>query len=521
MITMDFAKGFSPERVVSASSLTLKLPLAPRLFYCHGWQSWSLSAWTDARHPLPVQKPELLHVMQHDPRYAHYPHPHGSWIGGVEMEDGNILLLGSLGLDAHVELDNSRLRGRYESGTGDWFIGYGTEQLVFSRYAELLGQRLGKSLVRSSPRVWCSWYSLYTAIDQSLLHKILNDLGDLPFDVFQVDDGWQVAVGDWMANEKFPAGMAALAERIKLTGRKAGLWLAPFIAVKSSKLFQEHASWFLKDQNGKFVSAGFNWGEQLYSIDTTHREALTWLAGLMKQIRQWGFDYVKLDFLYGSALPGKHNVEMPREAAYRNGLKIVREALGEHVYFLACGAPILPSLGLCDALRIGPDVAAGWENPRDAVLLYNPTIPGTRNAIRTAIHRLWLSPLVHTDPDVAYFRSTECRLTQDQKSLLQDLALICNFRATSDLPQWLAKDELERLRAFLEAKPVVTQSSRYVFHINDRRVDFSPAISLPDRPKGMDRIKRILIGWLGNQTWALRIMDNIQKKSFLRARRHL
>ncbi len=98
--------------------------------------------------PFPVQKPQLLHAMQHDPNYAYHPHPHGSWVGAVEMDEDNIILLGSLGLDAHVELVKNQLRGWYESGTGDWFVGCGTEQSVFSRYAELLGQRLGKAQYR-------------------------------------------------------------------------------------------------------------------------------------------------------------------------------------------------------------------------------------------------------------------------------------------------------------------------------------------------------------------------------------
>jgi len=157
----------------------------------------------------------------------------------------------------------------------------------------------------------------------------------------------------------------------------------------------------------------------------------------MKKVRRWGYSYIKLDFLHGGALPGRRHLDIPREAAYRAGLKALREAMGEYALFLACGAPILPSLGLCDALRIGPDVAGDWENTRDAVLLYNSTIPGTKNAIRTSIHRRWLDPLVQTDPDVVYFRSLECSLNDEQKSLLQDLALVCNFNATSDLPQWL------------------------------------------------------------------------------------
>jgi len=66
---------------------------------------------------------------------------------------------------------------------------------------------------------------------------------------------------------------------------------------------------------------------------------------------------------------------------------------------------VLPSLGLCDGLRVGPDVAGYWNSRRDDDLLKNSAIPGTRNAIRTTLQRLWLKPLVQTDPDVAYFRT--------------------------------------------------------------------------------------------------------------------
>ncbi len=159
--------------------------------------------------------------------------------------------------------------------------------------------------------------------------------------------------------------MRALAEKIKSTGRRAGLWLAPLVAVKSSGLFREHPDWFLRDERGKAVSAGFNWGEQLYAVDTTHPAALEWLRGLMKEVRGWGFDYLKLDFLYGGALPGKRYKDMPREAAYRSGLEAMREAMGEDAYFLACGAPIIPSVG---HVRRAADRAGrgGWlgESPR-------------------------------------------------------------------------------------------------------------------------------------------------------------
>ena len=78
--------------------------------------------------------------------------------------------------------------------------------------------------------------------------------------MLQVDDGWQQSIGDWEANGKFPAGMQTLAQRIKSTGRRAGLWLAPLIAVKSSKLFREHKDWFLRDERGRLGIRGLQLG---------------------------------------------------------------------------------------------------------------------------------------------------------------------------------------------------------------------------------------------------------------------
>ena len=195
--------------------------------------------------------------------------------------------------------------------------------------------------------------------------------------------------------------------------------------------------------------------------------------------------------------------------------------MGADAFFLTCGAPILPSLGLCDALRVGPDVGGDWEVYRDAVLLSNPTTPGAKNAIRTTVNRLWLSPLVQTDPDVAYFSSRHNTLTPEQKRLLQDLALVCNFKATSDLPQWLTTDEREQLRAFLEDKSEVKQLGRYRFQIGEREVDFTSAMELPNPPKGFEVAQAKLIGWLGSQVWALRILDKMGKNALEKMKQEL
>ena len=520
MTIVQFSEIQSASKIIKAKELNIQLPSVPIKYYRHGWQSWSLAAWTDLS-LMPVQMPAIFHPLQVDAQHIRKGYPNGSWLGAVEFADGNILLLGALATDAHVHLVENQLSGHGEAGEIEWFIAFGQENVVFEEYANQLGNRLGAIKKNVAPRVWCSWYSFYTTIDEIILNKTFDKLGDLPFDVLQVDDGWQVNIGDWEANKKFPSGMNALAEKIRSTGRRAGLWLAPLIATKTSRLFREHRDWFLRDEFGRFVSAGFNWGEPLYALDTTHPDVSLWLVALMKQVRAWGFDYLKLDFLYGGALKGKRYKDMPREEAYRESLRLMRAAMGADAFFLTCGTPILPAIGLCDAIRIGPDVSHDWEKYRDATLLYNPTTPGTRNGIRTVLHRLWLKPLLHIDPDVAYFESKENSLTQEQKILLQDLAYICDFKATSDLPQWMTKDELNQLRLFLSANPKVKQESRYIFHLDDRRVDFTSAVSLPEIPKGLTALWARFLGWLGDRYFVLRVFKMLDDNALRKRRMNL
>ncbi|MCA2000432.1 MAG: alpha-galactosidase [Chloroflexi bacterium] len=500
----------STPKIVNAKEARLELPSEPVRYYRHGWQSWSLAAWTDLNPP-PAQKPSIYHPLQVDAEHVYDPAPNGSWLGAVELKDGGVLFLGALGLDAHVRLEGNRLCGRSEEAV-EWFAAQGQEQTVFREYARELGIRFGQISKNAAPRVWCSWYSLYANIDEAVLRNAFDALGDLPFDVLQVDDGWQTDIGDWEANKKFPSGMKALADKIKSTGRRAGLWLAPLIATQSSRLFREHPDWFLRDETGRLVSAGFNWGEPLFALDTTRPNVTSWLAALMERVRVWGFDYLKLDFLYGGALKGKRYKDMPRETAYRECLKTLRAAMGADAFFLTCGTPILPALGLCDAMRIGPDVAGEWDNYRNAELFYNPSTPGTKNAIRTTIHRLWLKPLLHVDPDAAYF-SMKNSLTQEQKGLLQDVARICEFKATSDLPQWMTKAEMEELRSFLHTASKAEQTGRYTFRLDGRAVDFTPAVSLPKKKSGALAVWAEVLAWLANRPFILKAYKALDDKN--------
>jgi alpha-galactosidase len=477
--------------LLSGPRVTVDLLTTPRLFYRHGWQSWSLAAWIDpSSPPVPISSP-ILSGKDEDPLYANSLHHTSAWVGAVQQIDGSIILLGALDLGGRVELDGACLRGFYESGEGKWFIAQGTEQQVFASYASRLEERFCRSIQDGTawetrrtkiPRVWCSWYSLYAWVTETSFLHVLDGLQDLPFDVVQLDDGWELNVGDWEANKKFPSGLAAIANKIRAGGRIPGLWLAPFMVSLNSNLARQHPDWLLRNEHGQPVKAGLSWNGITYALDTSHPEVLAWLDDLIRKVRGWGYEYLKLDFLYAGALPGKRKNDLPREAAYRRAMQVIRAAAGE-AYILGCAALIIPSLGLCDGMRIGPDVAPFWINTPMSVWLNNPAHPSARNALRTSLHRLWLQPVVHTDPDVAYFRSRHNALSPQQMVHLRDLSLLSHFKSTSDLPAWLAPAQRQELSDFLSQSPQIERLDRYRFRINGRKVDFSSIISLPGRVK--------------------------------------
>ena len=151
----------SDSQIISASSLSLNLPQPPKKFYRHGWQSWALTAWLDPSElPHPVRAREFR-AKDEDPGYALHKNHLSAWVGAVELDDDDILLLGALGLSGRIEVDCTTLRGFYEDNhESEWLLARGKEDEVFSKYVALLETKFGKGRFEKPPRVWCSWYSL-------------------------------------------------------------------------------------------------------------------------------------------------------------------------------------------------------------------------------------------------------------------------------------------------------------------------------------------------------------------------
>lgn len=444
-------------------------------FFSHGWHSWSTTRWVPTgsrRRPIPDQ----IHRLGHDdPVHALDETLGGSDVGAVSLPDGTVVLLGALVPGGWVQWRDQQLVG-YGGVEADWYVATGSESEVFGGYAAALSRRFD-ARNPSPPRLWCSWYSFYEDISAAGMVDVLEGLRDLPFDVVQVDDGWQQAIGDWQPNAKFATGMADVADRVTATGRRPGLWLAPFIAHGKSKLFRNNPDWFLTDGSGDPVRAGVNWGAPYFALDVTHPGARDHLRSLFEQVMEWGYRFLKLDFIYAAAYPARRHEQIDRHFAYRDGLSLIRQIVGDDVYLLGCGAPVIASLGIVDGLRVGPDVSPDWAAPDDRDL---DDPPGTRAAIATTTNRLWLRSAANTDPDVAFFRSKGMSLNEEQVGLQQALGSITRFRGTSDPPAWLRPPEREALAAWLsDPTPEVSQASRYRWDVGGKAVDFSAALDFP------------------------------------------
>lgn len=333
----------------------------------------------------------------------------------------------------------------------------GSPETKLLKYFEELGKKEGPTnLPKKVPTGWCSWYYYYTGIDQKIILDNLTKVRELnlPFEFFQIDDGYQREIGDWLyPNDKFPGGMRILADEIKRVGLKPGIWLAPFLVRKKSEFFRKYPEAILKDQNGKPVPALYNplWGRgYTYALDITHPTALSYIEKVFTTIvKEWGYPYLKLDFLYAGLLPGDvYNKSLSPQARYQNALELIRKVVGKNTFLLGCGAPMLPSIGFFDGMRISCDVAPFWYPERLRVFLKDRNALCTEKALinditRSSMHRhLWLN-----DPDCLLVRKKKNKMNEAQTKLMASvMAVSGGMLLVSDDLTKLEMDRLDLLK---------------------------------------------------------------------------
>ena len=272
---------------------------------------------------------------------------------------------------------------------------------------------------------WCSWYNLYASLDEPVLIEHLDaaarfrDDKNVPFDIFQIDDGFTPEMGDWLDfKPQFVGGVQPVMDAARERGFAPGLWIAPFMVGNRSRLFAEHPDWVVRSRStGEPLApmtfyGEFRWhkrSEEYYVLDITHRDAHAYMRQVFRTWGQdWGCRYFKADFLHLGSTYGPdeavwHEEGLARIEIWMRMIRLIREEIGD-AQLLCCGSPIWAPVGYADAMRIGRDVGVSWFGHYSAQsLLRDQTARNFANGV------LW-----QTDPDCILLRGRFHEMSDDQ-----------------------------------------------------------------------------------------------------------
>jgi alpha-galactosidase len=450
--------------------------------YRHGWQSWSPTmslggADRDLQSAPSVLAPEQPErepgrFASDDVAVLYDPSAQRSLLAGaITARD----LLTQVFVDAPARHVDARcLADGVELAPGDTLLSEriaveltGSPNDQLERYGDALALEMGARVPATTPSGWCSWYYFYTGVTEDDVRRNLRFLeqrrSEFPIDTVQIDDGYQADIGDWLTtNEKFPRGMATLASEIKAAGFTPGIWLAPFLLAESSQTYAQHPDWVVRDASGAPVVAIQNWQRDSYGIDGTHPDAQVWLTDLFREISEgWGYDYLKIDFLFGAAIAGRRYADTTRVRAYRQALEAVRRGAADG-FILGCGSLMAPSVGFFDGNRIGPDVAPFWRfltteeraSPKPRVRRPDDQL-SAETAIRNTLSRSWMhNRLWANDPDCVLVRTDRTKLSlEETRTLASAIALSGGMLLSSDDLDKLPPDRLDLLAMLLPPLP--------------------------------------------------------------------
>ncbi len=160
--------------------------------------------------------------------------------------------------------------------------------------------RQGFVLPKAPPQafapIWCAWgYGRNFTPEQ--VFETLPVAQRMGFGWATLDDGWQVAEGDWVpVPKKFPRGdsdIKDLVGRIHAAGLKAQLWWSPLSADPGSALHRHHPEQLLRSANGQPVK--ISWWDSDYLCPAYAPVRENAAAFVRKAITEWGFDGLKID----------------------------------------------------------------------------------------------------------------------------------------------------------------------------------------------------------------------------------
>ena len=390
-------------------------------FLHNGYQSWSYTGVE----PIPASPlPEILGTAPNgggDGDVLGEQYGVSWWWTFVSDPAGHGLVVGADGgtvLKTYVAVDRAPgLRVRVIMGmTGDRLVLGPGESRELDAIVVALGdvdeqlERMTESVAAAHPPAqprkpalggWGSWNLYYDAITAGAMREeaawattelVPRGLGD-----FLLDDGYEPHWGDWRADASFGAELDTLASEQTAAGLSPAIWMAPFYVDVTDPDFAAHPDWFVRGDDGE-PRLYDNFGPKYAALEVTVPAARERAVASVRALRDAGYRSLKLDFLFGGALEGVREPQLTSLEAYALWMRTLREAV-PNVHIVGCGAPILPSVGWVDSMRVGPDIAF--------TLLPEPRWDFIASEARHTAYRAVTDRFWALDPDVVLLRGDE------------------------------------------------------------------------------------------------------------------
>ncbi len=308
-----------------------------------------------------------------------------------------------------------KLRGRYTSPPAGFMTWYSLKfEACESRVLENAKFQKDLLAVYGANTVWIDWEWCHKRYERERFDGVDN---------FHPD------------SQKYPNGLAYVANEIKKLGLTPALWLGFTNDACFTDYEREHPEISLSHHD--------TWSGRYY-YDMSHQEYLDgYLTKAVNQVKDWGFEAVKYDTLPNAITAHEKyhanmlHPELTTYSAFREMIKRTREILGEDYYMVSCGSAeevILWGTGYFDAARIGPDLFT-WEK-------YVETLGRIRRYY--AMH----SNAIYCDPDCVVLRDEYSNFEQAKSRLVPVSLLGLPLNLGDELTK-LPSDRLELIKRAL------------------------------------------------------------------------
>ena len=194
---------------------------------------------------------------------------------------------------------------------GDYFVN-------LQRYSSLMQDKGIKMVEREESAfepIWCAWgYER-----EFTLNEIVNTLPkvkELGIKWAVLDDGFQIAEGDWDANpDKFPQGnreIKKLVDVIHSYGLKAKIWWTPLAADPHSNALKKDSDMMITLKNG---SPQFITWWNAYYLSPSKEKTIEHTKDIINLFMdEWGFDGLKMDGQHMNAVDLDYSLDNPETA---------------------------------------------------------------------------------------------------------------------------------------------------------------------------------------------------------------